>query len=318
MKKTIIVILIINIAVTLIAFDKYAGEIYDLPTGVRNIGMGNTGLTDLNSYSPAYWNPALMQLIKQSRVEVMHATEFDDLFSYDNISFFWASKNSISLSLTRISINDIPLTKLENESLEISNDNRPYAYKHVDNNDYLISIGLSRTLAKDLYLGLTPKLAYRKLAEENAWAIGADASLLYNPNKNWLFASKVHNIVSTHVLWENGEYESVSPKLDFEARYMFALFGKTVPVELSARSEMFMFDDGEIGNTDLAFTSSNNHFGLSITPYKNITILSGYDVDSLTTGLDLKISNFSLFYSYRFNEDSDLGNSQKMAIGYNF
>jgi hypothetical protein len=318
MKKIFAMLVLFIAIMQLVAFDKYAGEIYDLPTGVRNIAMGNTGLTDINTYSPAYWNAALMPLINKSRVEIMHADEFDGLFTYDNISSHWASDNGVSFSLTRISVNDIPLTTLEDETLEISNDNRPYAYKHVDNNDILLSLGLSRKLRENLYLDLTPKLTYRNLAEENAWAIGGDISLLFQPYQSLLLATKIHNVVSTHVLWENGEYETVSPKTDIEGRYLFSLFNDSIPMELAYRCEMFMFDDSPIGQTDIGFTSINNHLGLSITPYQNISLLTGYDVDSITAGVDLKISDFSIFYSYRMNDNSDLGNSQKIAIGYNF
>ncbi|OQY40178.1 MAG: hypothetical protein B6226_00445 [Candidatus Cloacimonetes bacterium 4572_65] len=318
MKKIYTILLMIVLVTGLTAFDKYAGEIYDLTSGVRNIAMGNTGLTDVKTFSPAYWNSALIPEIGESRVELMHATEFDGLFKYDNISLFWNSQNPVAINLTRISINDIPLTKLEDESAEISNNNRPYAYKYVDNNDYLLSIGLSRSLNSKLNIGLTPKITYRDVAEESGWALGADISLLYKAKTNLLLAGKIDNVVATHVLWENGTYETVSPKADLEARFLFTMFKREIPFELALRTEFFMLEDSDIGEYDLSITSINPHIGLSVTPFSNLSFLAGYDTNSLTAGVDLVYNNFTIFYAYSNSNESDLGSSQKIALGYNF
>ena len=318
MKRLILALLIINIMTLLVAFDKYAGEIYEIPVGVRNIALGNTGLTDIKGYSPAYWNSALLPELQNSSIELMHAKEFDGLFKYDSFSFYYHAQNSIAISLTRIAINDIPLTKLENSNLPLSNENRPYAYKFVDNNDYLLNIALGRRINDKLNLGITPKITYRKLAEESAWAIGADLGMLYKVSSNFMIASKINNVVATHILWENGDYELASPKGEVEFRYDFTLWGERLPLELIMRSELYLFADKNIGEYDLSFTSLSNHYGLAVTPYQNISLLAGYDVDSITAGIDLKYREFALFYAYKNNSNGDLGDSQKISLGYKF
>ena len=318
MKRLVLVLLLINILSLLIAFDKYAGDIYEIPVGVRNIALGNTGLTDTKGYAPAFWNSALLPELQNSTLELMHAKEFDGLFKYDSFSFYYHGENSVAISLTRIAINDIPLTSLENGDLPISNDNRPYAYKYVDNNDYLLNIALGRSITNKLNLGITPKITYRKLANKTAWALGADLGMLYKATSNFTFASKISNAVATHILWENGSYEIASPKGEVEMRYEFALWGERLPLELIMRSDIYLFADSDIGDYDLSFTSISNHYGIAVTPYKNISILGGYDVDSITAGIDLKYRDFSLFYAYKNNSNSDLGNSQKISLGYMF
>ncbi len=318
MKKIFILLIIINLTFFLTAFDKYAGEIYEIPVGVRNIALGNTGLTDTKGYAPAFWNAALLPDLENSTLELMHANEFDGLFKYDSFSFYYKSQNSVAISLTRISINDIPLTKLENGQLPLSNDNRPYAYKYVDNNDYLLNIALGRKINDKINLGITPKITYRKLAEESAWALGADLGMLYKVRQNFKIASKLTNVVATHILWKDGSYEMASPKGELEFRYDFKIWQEKLVFELIMRNDIYMFADSDIGQYDLNFTSISNHYGLAISPYRNISILAGYDVDSITAGLDLKVMDFSLFYAFKSNENSDLGNSQKISLGYKF
>ncbi|MBI9032658.1 hypothetical protein JEZ13_11745 [bacterium] len=318
MKKLVLLIVMINVIVGLLSFDKYAGEIYEIPVGVRNIALGNTGLTDVKGYSPAYWNPALLPELERSTLELMHAKEFDGLFKYDSFSFYYHAQNSIAISLTRISINDIPLTKLENGQLPLSNDNRPYAYKFVDNNDYLLNIALGRKITSRLNMGITPKITYRQLAEESAWAIGADLGFLYKISSDFVLAGKINNVIATHILWENGSYELASPKGELEFRYDLGLWREKLLLEFIMRSDIYLFADSDIGDYDLAFTSLSNHYGLAITPFPNISVLTGYDVDSLTAGIDLKYRDFSLFYAYKNNSKGDLGNSQKISLGYQF
>ncbi len=318
MKKILILIVVVNMFNLLSAFDKYAGEIYEIPLGVRNIALGNTGLTDTNGYSPAFWNSALLPELEHSTLELMHAKEFDGLFKYDSFSLYYKGQNSVAISLTRISVNDIPLTKLENGQLPLSNENRPYAYKYVDNNDYLLNIALGRKISEKINLGITPKITYRKLAEETAWAIGADIGMLYKATSNFKIATKLNNVVATHILWENGSYEMASPKGEVEFRYDIGVWNDKLLFELIMRSDIYMFADSNIGHYDLDFTSVSNHYGLAITPYQNISFLGGYDVDSITAGIDLKIMDFSLFYAYKNNDNSDLGNSQKISLGYKF
>lgn len=318
MKKFTTLLIIVNLINILVAFDKYAGEIYEIPVGVRNIALGNTGLTDTKGYSPAYWNAALLPELQHSKIEIMHANEFDGLFKYDSFSFYYHSQNSIALSLTRVSVNDVPLTKLENGQIPLSNDNRPYAYKYVNNNDYLLNIALGRKFSDKINLGVSPKITYRKLAEESAWAIGADLGLYYKVAENFKIASKINNLLATHILWENGTYETASPKGELEFKYNFAFWEEKLKLELIMRNEIYLFADHNIGQYDLNFTSISNHYGLALTPYQNFSILAGYDVDSITAGLDLKYNNFSLFYAYKNNNDENLGNSQKISLGYMF
>lgn len=302
----------------LMAFDKYAGEIYEIPVGVRNIALGATGLTDTKGYSPAFWNAALLPELDRTTMELMHANEFDGLLKYDSFSFYYHAQNSVAMTLTRISINDIPLTKLEDGALPISNDNRPYAYKYVDNNDYLLNIALGRRINDKINLGITPKITYRQLAEKSAWALGADIGMLYKITSNFILASKINNVVATHILWENGSYEMASPKGELEFRYDLSFWKERFLLELIMRNEIYLFADKDIGDYDLSFTSISNHYGIALTPYQNITILGGYDVDSVTAGIDLKYRDFSLFYAYKSNSNSDLGNSQKISLGYTF
>ncbi|MDP8203711.1 MAG: hypothetical protein P9L95_04175, partial [Candidatus Tenebribacter mawsonii] len=109
--KIVIIIIILLVALELSA-TKYAGEIFQIGAGVRNFALGNCGVTDVNSSSLAYWNSALLTLVNDNRFELMHAEEYSGLLSYDTAAAIWGETNKFSVVLTRIGIDDIPLTKV--------------------------------------------------------------------------------------------------------------------------------------------------------------------------------------------------------------
>ena len=124
MKKYILLVIVL-LAVNLSA-TKYAGEIFRMGAGVRNYALGGCGVSDEYSFALAYWNAALLSRIDENKFELMHAEEYSGLLTYDMASAIWGIENKFSVVITRIGIDDIPLTKHEDPKDSLSYANRPY------------------------------------------------------------------------------------------------------------------------------------------------------------------------------------------------
>ncbi|MCK4312799.1 MAG: hypothetical protein KAW88_08710, partial [Candidatus Cloacimonetes bacterium] len=224
----IIILIAINLGAT-----KYAGEIFRMGAGVRNYALGGCGVADENSFALAYWNSALLSKVKNNKFELMHAEEYMGLLTYDTASAIWGKDNKFSVVITRIGIDDIPLTKLVNPEDSLSYSNRPYKYKSINNSDYVIYFGLARKIGK-YNIGLTPKIAYRNLAEESGFGFGADISTFFELSKKMLFGIKVRDFFTTQILWGNGTHEIVNPGIDAELNYkfLFPIFQKNAQLFL--------------------------------------------------------------------------------------
>ena len=83
--KKIIIALVLLITVNLLA-EKYAGEIFNMSISPRNSALGGCGLTDDDTFSPAYWNSALLTEISNNKYELMHAEEYSGLLKFDTFS----------------------------------------------------------------------------------------------------------------------------------------------------------------------------------------------------------------------------------------
>jgi hypothetical protein len=312
MKKILFLMLLFVILINLNA-TKYAGEIFHLGAGVRNFALGNCGLTDTNSFAASYWNSALLTHISENRFELMHAEEFTGLLKYDTASAVWGKDTKFSAVFSYIGINDIPLTALQNPDAELSNDNRPYEYKNINNSDFVGYFGFSRKIA-GYNIGFTPKVAYRTLAEETGFGFGADISVFFALKENWFLALKIRDFFSTQILWSTGTHEIVNPSLDAETKLVFHLPFWRYESKLYFRSEIFTEGRSESSVLSAGFISLDPHFGLEGKISKNIDLLLGYDVDNFTSGLSIHLKSWLLNYSLEM--DSALENSHRISVGF--
>ncbi len=318
MKKIIIILLVVLVTSTLLA-DKYAGEIFRLRAGVRNYALGNTGVTDYNTTATAVRNPALIPFNNTFNAEFMHAEEYDGLLKYDTISFNGNSNLPFSAVLTRIGINDIPITKLEDEDGELSSINKPYVDRYVDNSDYILYFGYGRVINDKFSIGVTPKLAYRDLAEENGYGFGIDLGLLYKFNNDFTGGLKFNDAFTTQIIWADADNELVMPSADLEFSYAKKLSKKGLDsFRLIAMTEIisdFPEDDitAQMGDLGLDF-----HAGIEYAPVETLQVLLGYDVDNITAGLGFQYNNYMITYAYEHEIEEDLDNSHRISAGVKF
>jgi len=314
LRKIILAVFILLLLAPLSA-TKYAGEIFHFGMGVRNLALGSTGLTNLNSHTVAWWNPALLKYKTSNSMEFMHAEEYEGLLQYDTFSSIWGNETKFSIVLSRIGINDVPLTALENDSLAIGNDNRPYAYEYVNNSDIVAYFGFYQNIGS-FTLGFTPKIAYRSLAKESGWGFGADLTIGSDPSKKLVLAAQLRDFFTTRILWNNGTDEVVVPSSNLEASYGFNFPSTQIPLRFYLRTEILFEGREEAATFSFDPVSLDFHTGLEARLHHNFDLLLGYDIDHLTTGLALKYQQFGL--TYCFELETELDNSHRIAINWSY
>jgi hypothetical protein len=300
--------------------EKYAGEIFYLSPGVDNLAMGNTGVTNSASLSAGWWNPALLTLMPNRGLELMHAEEFEGLMQVNHLGFIWGEDGQklsrMSLVITHIGIDDIALTKLENDSLPPSDTNRPYTWKKTDNNDLIATFGFGYHYLDKLHMGLSPKLAYRSLASKSGYGFGADLGILWDATSKMRIGMTVRDCFSTQVIWENSTVESVKPSFHPEADFRLNVSKRQIPVRLAAGLELMEENRDEAAALALGEVSADLHAGLSVQPIPALTLMTGLDAGNFTAGLGISYQRFLLNYAYKTASEDDLGYSQRISAGY--
>ena len=312
MKSQVLVICLLLITIPLTA-TKYAGEIFAVSPGVLSTAMGSTGLTYVGSLSAGWWNPALLALNPESGIELMRCEHFEGLMAQNQLSLIIGSKTKTSFTFNHLAIDKIKLTKLENPDDSLSNENRPVVWKTISNQDFILCAGLARQLKKTLYLGISPKLAYRSLAENSGYAFGADLGMFWQINKQANLGVNLRDFFSTQVLWEGGENETVIPNLDLELSYDFSPI-KNIPVHLAVRSEILL--ENREATVETGDLSADFHAGIAVQPISNLCLLAGYDIDCFTAGIGVSYKRLGLNYAFRNGSEDDLGYSQRISVSY--
>lgn len=110
MKKILIIAFALFLVSGTLSAGRYAGDFMMIGAGVKALGMGGAFAALANDGSAIYWNSGGLAQIKDSEVSAMHAFLYNNLASYDHISYVQPLPNDVSIAfnVTRLSVNDIP------------------------------------------------------------------------------------------------------------------------------------------------------------------------------------------------------------------
>ncbi len=243
----------------------------------------------------------------------MHAEEYAGLLKYDTFSAIFGKSKKFALSVMRIGIDDIPLTKLENPEDSLYYGNRPYKYRSVNNSDIIAYFGLYRNIG-NYVLGITPKIVYRNLADDNAYGFGADISTNFQINSNLKLSVKLRDIFTTHILWSNSTHEFINPSLDYELRYDTILPIVSKNMKLFFRNEVYGENRELASNFSLSILSVDYHIGAALDINQFLDFYLGYEINNFTTGFSFSWKDWKVNYSFQHN--TELENSQRLSLGY--
>ncbi|MDZ4182655.1 MAG: hypothetical protein U1B83_07255 [Candidatus Cloacimonadaceae bacterium] len=294
----------------------YAGEIFNVSPGVLNQAMGNTGLTYVGSVSAGWWNPALLGANPAPGIELVRSEHFEGLMQQNQLSLIYGGKTRTSLQINHLGIDRVKLTQLENEADTLSNDNRPIVWKTVSNNDFILTAGIARRLGTNLYMGISPKLAYRSLAENSGYGFGADLGIFWDSGIGLTTAANLRDFFSTQIIWENGTHEIAVPSLDLEAAWGFGMLSQSIPVHLALRTQIYAEDRGEASQFAAGIFSGDFHAGLLVKPIPSLRLMTGWDVDSFTAGMGVDIYALGIDYAFKNGAPDGLGATQRIALSY--
>jgi len=295
---------------------KYAGEIFSFSPGVQNQAMGNTGLTLQSSPAAGWWNPALVATDNYRGLEIMRSDFFEGLLTQNQASLRFGKGTAFTIN--HLAIDKVKLTKLEDEDQEMSNENRPYVWKTVTNQDLILYAAFARPLRDNLFVGISPKLAYRQLAEHSGWGLGADLGAYYTLGDKLGLGLNLRDFFGTQIIWESGEHEIAMPNLDLEAGYGFTMLKQEIPVQLALRAQNFFEERGDASSISSSAISTDLHAGVMVQAIPALQLMMGYDVDSFTTGLGLNIRSMGINYAFKANAPDGLGHSQKISLTYSW
>ncbi|MFH0947480.1 MAG: PorV/PorQ family protein [Elusimicrobiota bacterium] len=300
-------------------FDVEAGTtsaaFLDIPVGVRNIAMGETGATS-NDVNAIYWNPSGLADVSSKQLSLMHAIWFEDI-SYENLYY---------CQPMGIGVLGFGLNYLYMHSIEKYDEYDNFLNETYKPSDMMVILGYARKLLlrgapprrgdEAIAIGLNIKYISSKLEDETGTAFAIDVGGIYDKfrikNSELRIGLAIQNI-GTKMKFIDEKYAlPMNIKLGCSYNFM-PLISQSPNLLISA------FDINKPIDNDVRVnfgTEYSRKFGENIllsgrVGYKTNT--EGYDaIDGLSVGFGFSFQDYSI--DYAFVPYGDLGDTHRISL----
>lgn len=277
---------------------------FSLGGSARALGMGNSAVAITGDGEGFFENPAVLATLDEHQILTFHAPLFQDTL-YDALGYFnpIAVHSSLGLAVARLGVSNIFQTQNNVVPLSTFSDEQWQGL-----------LGYGFRAVGGLDVGGTVKYEYEQLGTYQGSGAGLDFGLLYHFSDNRQDFSRIgyQNItlgfsVSNLLQPQTKLFEDPSvplrvyrPALSFLYRFP------------SSTSELWLTAEGEMpdgGGPSLV--KGGVEYGWNQTVFAR----AGYDGESPTVGVGLRLSDFQLDYAFN---DRDLGVLHRFSLSYCF
>ena len=193
---------------------RYSEDPLLLGTGARPLGMGSAFVAVSDDATAIYWNPAGLHRLQQRELQIQHAEQFGGTVKHDVFTLCGPSPlGGFGVGLTRLGVDDVKLTTLEDPTLSPGPENRPVVTRVVGTTEYHLHFGFGRSLRPNLFAGTGVKLVSRRLGTGTGSGFGIDFGLLYLPRPGLTAGLQFRNLIPMKITFDTGSTDRVPPVL---------------------------------------------------------------------------------------------------------
>lgn len=291
-----------------IAISKYAGEFLSMGVGARAMGMAGAYVAVSRDASAMYWNPSGLAGISRRQLMVMHAESFGGLVVQDYAGLTWpvgVSGSALGLGLFRLAVDEIPYTEWDPRT------DRPRLIKEVSDAEYALFFSYARRASERWRLGGSAKLIYKKVGDDAAFGLGADAGLQYQL-KRWLhLGARLSDLTTTPVAWNSGQKDYILPMLTVGAAGILPLPPLRGDLRLVVDMETRFEGREAAAWASTGRVSLDPRAGLEYWYREMLSVRAGGQPDRFSAGASLRIGSWGLDYAFLGHEELD--NSHRLS-----
>jgi hypothetical protein len=294
---------------------RYAGEFLSLGAGARALAMGGASVAAPTAATASYYNPSALADIDKHFVEFMHASQFDNLYSYDYLSYASALHNGYAGSITALytRVGDIPVTKLADPSQPLSDENRVLLDHKTGDHELAVMAGVGRTFASGWRAGANAKLLFKTVAGESAEGLGVDLGLGRTIGKGLDVGLMARDLTTSILAWSTGRTEAVLPSLTVGGAWTTDLSSLNARVSVTADLEGHFESRGEAETVHAGPLSVAPRAGVEYLISNTVALRGGYTGDAFTAGAGIRFAWMNV--NAAFQDHSDLGFTHRVSVG---
>lgn len=294
---------------------RYSGEFLSLGAGARALAMGGASVASPTASTASYYNPASLAGIQKRYIEFMHASQFDNLYTYDYLSFAKPMANGMAGALTAMytRVGDIPVTKLSDPSQPLSDDNRVLVDHKTGDNELAVMAGVGRDVGHGWRGGANAKVLFKSVAGESAGGLGFDVGVGRTLVQGLDVGLAVHDLTTSILAWSTGRTEAILPSAVLGGAWSADLKSVNARVTLAADMEGHFETRGSAEQISAGPLSAQPHVGAEYLISNTVALRGGYNGDALTYGAGIRFSWLNI--NAAFQNHNDLGFSHRISVG---
>ncbi len=300
-----------------IKIGRFAGEFLDLGAGARSLAMGGTGVTVSSMQTSGYHNPARLAYAQRHAAELMHASYFDNLYTYDYLGLAKPLREGTSAGVTLLyaRVGDIPLTALQDPSLPLGDDNRVRVTDMTSSNELALMGSLGAPGPWGWKWGGTAKLLMKSVAGKSAYGIGFDAGVAREFSRVALGIT-LRDLTGSALVWSTGRTEIIAPSLAFGGAWGTKIPNLHAEARIVAEAVGRFEDRGDAEAIDAGILSLDPRLGAEYIISEVLALRGGLLGKNITAGAGILVSSVTLDYAFQAHEE--LGNTHRVSLGLNW
>jgi hypothetical protein len=293
---------------------RYAGEFLALGAGARALAMGNASVAAPTASTAGYYNPSALAMLDKRSVEFMHASQFDNLYTYDYLSFARPLAGGYGGGLTVLytRVGDIPRTVLADPSRPLDDNNRVLVANTFGDHELAVIASAGRRCASAWRVGGNAKLLYKTVAGRSAYGLGFDVAAGRTLGKHLEAGAMIRDVTTSVLAWSTGRTESIIPSFIVGGAWTTTLPSLSARVTVAADAEGHFESRGSAEQVDAGPLSLQPHIGLEYLIADVVALRGGVAGKELTAGAGLRLAWLNV--GAAFQKNADLGLMQRVSV----
>lgn len=300
---------------------KYSGEFLELGVSARALGMGGAYTAVSEDASSPYYNPAGLSAVQRKTAMFMHAETFGSLLNHDYIGGVMPvgkRQAGIGAALIRLGGGNIKITELSNDpdyaGINPYDGNIYRVARTANHADYTALFSYGTLWKSKTAVGVTAKMIYRSLADDNAFGLGLDFGMRSCFFDRVVIAAVLKDATSTFLSYSTGTTESIYPNLKIGIAYRYKMSDFDF---LGAADASIKFEGRqESAQISVGGASSDFLLGGEIVYRSRVSGRLGLNRGDFTAGAGLRLGRFTI--DAAFLKHDELDNSYRINLGGTF
>ncbi|MBK8129897.1 MAG: hypothetical protein IPK53_13660 [bacterium] len=312
------VVLCAQVATAQWVIGRYAGEFLDLGAGARALAMGGASTASPVIATAGYYNPAALAGMAGRSIEFMHASQFDNLFTYDFLSYATPMQRGMSGAVTVLyaRVGDIPLTKLADPSQPLSDANRVEVDGETGDHEWAVMASGGRQLNASWDVGATAKILSKSVAGETAVGLGFDLGVQRAVGRRSEIGAAVRDVTTSTMAWSTGRTESILPTVSLGGRWSAPLRAMNADITLAADAVARFETRGEAEVIAAGPVSIEPRLGAEYLIARTVALRAGLKGERFTAGAGLLFGSLNVHAA--LEDHADLGLTNRVSVGVAF